>query len=188
MASSVKFNVPGSVDVKIEGLSGVSGLASLGYSEDGIEVIERAFMIECKSDRYGGSQGPQANSQILGREADIRIVLTEFNIEYLRLLETRLPGNSLAASAPGQIVTPGSLTYSNGGLVRCLLYGLLDQAAVAASVAVAELVTPLNYPFCEVVDVSSKNIGTRHSRATINLKARQGVVSNQVVLWNRVTA
>lgn len=188
MASSVKFNVPGSVDVKIAGLSGVSGLVSLGYSEDGIEVTERAFTIECKSDRYGGTQGPQANAQILGREADIRITLTEFNIEYLRMLETRMPGNTLAASAPGQIVTPGTLTYDNGGLVRCLLYGLLDIAAVAASVAVTELITPLNFPFCEVVDVTSKNIGTRHARASINLKARQGVVSSQVVLWNRTSS
>ena len=36
MASSVKFNVSGSVDVKIGGMSGVAGLASLGYYEDGI--------------------------------------------------------------------------------------------------------------------------------------------------------
>jgi hypothetical protein len=188
MASSVKFNVPGAVDVKIEGLNGQVGLKSLGYSVDGIEVSERSIEIECKTDRYGGEQGPPADTQILGREADIRITLTEFNAEFFHMLETRMPGNALAASAPGQILTPGTLTFANGGLVRCLLYGVLDLAAVTGGTAAGELLTPRNYPFCQVVDASSRNLGTRHARANLMLKARQGLVSGNVVLWNRTTA
>jgi hypothetical protein len=84
-----------------------------------------------------------------------------------------------------RIATPGTLKFAGGGLVRCLLKGALDTVAIAASVAVAELATPLNYPFCEVVDVVSFNLGTRHQKATFTLKARQGVVSSNVVLWNR---
>lgn len=188
MASSVKFNVPGAIKVQVEGLSGVSGLADLGYTNDGVEIEEREFTIECKTDRYGGEQGPPADVQSLGREAIIRLNLTEFNAEYFHMLESRMPRNSLAASAPGQILTPGTLKFSNtggGGLIRCLLNGILDIAAVAASVATVELLTPRNYPFCEVVDASSRNLGSRHARAMLTLKARQGVVSSNVVLWNR---
>lgn len=188
MASSVKFNVPGAINVQIEGLSGLSGLKNLGYTNDGIEIEEREFTIECKTDRYGGEQGPAAENQTLGREAIIRLNLTEFNAEYFHMLEMRMPGHTLAASAPGQIVTPGTLKFAAGGLVRCLLYGALDAVAVAASVAAVELLTPRNYPFCEVVDASSRNVGTRYARANLTLKARQGLVSSNTVLWNRTTS
>lgn len=188
MASSVKFNVPGAVEVKIEGLNGQTGLKSLGWCVDGIEITERAYESECKTDRYGGEQGATADVQILGREAMIRMVLSEFNIEWLTMLETRMPGNALATSNPGEIHVPGTLMFGNGGLVRCLLFGILDQAAVAASVAVSELLTPRNYPFCRVVDVSSRNVGTRAARATVTLKAEMGNVANKVIFWNRVTS
>jgi hypothetical protein len=186
MASSVKINVPGAVQVKVSGISGVSGLVNLGYTADGAEVTTREFAIEVKSDRYGGESGPAINKQILGLEATIRLTLVEFNVEYLRLLETRMPGNAGIVAAPGKIITPGTLGFENGNLIRCLLYGVLDQAAVAASVAVAELLTPLNYPFCSVEDVVSYNVGTRHARANLTFKAYQGLVSSDVVLYNRV--
>jgi hypothetical protein len=187
MASSVKFNVPGAVNLKVSCLSGLSCLKSLGFTNDGVEVEEREFVIECKTDRYGGEQGPAADVQTLGREAIIRLNLTEFNAEYFHMLEMRMPGHALAASAPGQIIPPGTLKFGAGGLVRCMLYGALDLAAVTAGTAAAELLTPRNYPFCEVVDASSRNLGTRYARASLTLKARQGLVSSEVVLWNRTS-
>jgi len=185
MASSRKFNVPGAVNVRLSGFTGLSGLQDLGWTEDGVEVTEREFAIECKTDRYGGAQGPAADSQFLGMEADLRFTLTEFNTELLMKLRSRLPGDSVIGVNAGRIATPGTLKFAGGGLVRCLLKGALDTVAIVASVAVAELATPLNYPFCEVVDVVSFNLGTRHQKATFTLKARQGVVSSNVVLWNR---
>jgi hypothetical protein len=185
MASSRKFNVPGAVNVRISGLTGLSGLQDLGWTEDGVEVTEREFTIECKTDRYGGVQGPAAENQTLGMEAELRFTLTEFNTQFLMMLRSRLPGNTVTGAPPGRIATPGTLKFANGGLVRCLLQGALDTAAIAASVAVAELATPLNYPFCEIVDAVSFNLGTRHQKLQFVLKARQGVVSSNVVLWNR---
>jgi hypothetical protein len=185
MASSRKFNVPGAVNVRLSGLTGLSGLQDIGWTEDGVEVTEREFTIECKTDRYGGVQGPAADVQSLGMEAELRFTVTEFNTEFLMYLRSRFPGNATIGANPGRIITPGTLKFANGGLVRCLLQGALDTAAIAASVAVAELATPLNYPFCEIVDAVSFNLGTRHQKLQFVLKARQGVVSSNVVLWNR---
>ncbi len=187
MASSVKTNVPGSVQVKISGISGVSGLVDLGYTVDGVEVSFREFKIDVKSDRYGGESGPNIDKQILGMEADIRLTLVEFNAEYIHILQSRMPGNATVVANPGRIITPGTLGFANGNLIRCLLYGILDQAAVAAAVPAAELMTPMNFPFCSVEDVVSYNLGTRHARASLSLKAYQGLVSSNVVLYNRVS-
>lgn len=186
MASSVKVNVPGAVSVQISGIDGVAGLVPLGYTSDGVEITHREFAIEVKSDRYGGEQGPKIDKQYLGLEAEIRMTLTEFNAEYLNRLMSRLPGNAAVTTLPGVIVTPGTLAWSNGGLIRCLLYGVLDTAAVAALTPMVELLTPRNYPFCEVVDVVGFNLGTRHAKANLTLKANQGTVGSDVVLWNRV--
>lgn len=188
MASSVKVNVPGAVNVKISGISGVSGLQSLGYTSDGVEITLREFAIEVKSDRYGGEQGPAIEKQVLGMEADIRLTLAEYNAEYLHHLQSRMPGVAAIVAAPGKIITPGTLGFAGGNLIRCLLQGVLDAAAIAAAVAPIELVTPLNFPFCSVADVVSYNAGTRYARANLTLKAYQGLVSSDVVLYNRVTA
>lgn len=187
MASSVKVNVPGAVNVQISGISGITGLVNLGYTADGVEVTHHEFKIDVKSDRYGGEQGPKIDKQALGIEAEIRMTLVEFNAEYLSQLMSRLPGNAAIATLPGKVITPGTLAWSNGGLIRCLLYGVLDLAAVTALTAAAELMTPRNYPFCEVTDVVGFNLGTRHARANLTLRAVQGVVGSDVVLWNRVT-
>lgn len=189
MASSVKVNVPGAVNVKISGISGVSGLVSLGYTADGGEISFREFAIDVKSDRYGGEQGPNIEKQYLGMEADIRLVLTEFNAEYIHFLQSRMPGLAASVAAPGKIMTPGTLAFANSaGLIRCLLQGTLDAAAIVASTPAAELLTPINFPFCSVADVVSYNVGTRYARANLTLKAYQGLVSSDVVLYNRVTA
>jgi hypothetical protein len=185
MPSSVKVNVPGSVMVKIAGISGLSGLQDLGYTTDGVEVEEREFSMEVKSDRYGGEQGPAIDKQMFGREALIRLTLVEFNAEYFHWLESRMPGNATIVAAPGQIITPGTLGFAAGNLVRCLLYGVLDLAAVTGGTPATELLTPRNYPFCSVVEASSRNLGSRHARANLTLKAYQGLVSGNVVLWNR---
>ena len=185
MASSVKVNVPGAINVRISGLSGISGLVSLGYTNDGARISHREFAIEVKSDRYGGESGPKINKQVLGQEAEIRLTLNEYNAEYLNLLMARLPGNSAVAALPGVIVTPGTLGFENGGLIRVLLYGVLDLAAVTGGTAIAELLTPRNYPFCEIADVVEFNAGTRFAQASLVLKANQGVVGSDVVLWNR---
>ena len=187
MASSVKVNVPGAVPVKISGISGVSGLQNLGYTSDGCEVTINEFMIEVKSDRYGGEQGPAIEKQILGLEAEIRLNLVEFNAEYMRHLESRMPGNSTIVAAPGKIITPGTLGFENGNLIRCLLQGVIDAAAIVASVPAIELMSPMNFPFCSVHSAVSYNLGTRYSRANLTLKAYQGLVSSDVVLYNRVT-
>lgn len=186
MASSVKVNVPGAVNVQISGIYGVTGLVNLGYTSDGVEISHREFMIEVKSDRYGGEQGPQIDKQVLGNEAEIKLTLVEFNAEYLNLLMSRLPGNAAVAALPGKIITPGTLAWSNGGLIRCLMYGLIDLAAVTAGTAIAECLTPRNYPFCHITDVVGFNIGTRHAKANLTLRAVQGTVGADVVLWNRV--
>jgi hypothetical protein len=187
MPSSVKVNVPGAIQVKIAGISGVTGLANLGYTVDGVEVTLREFAIEVKSDRYGGEQGPAIEKQILGMEADIRMTLSEYNAEYMHFLQSRMPGAAAIVAAPGKIITPGTLGFAGGNLVRCLLLGALDTVAIAAAVAAGELVTPLNFPFCSVADVVSYNVGTRAARANLTLKAYQGLVSSDVVLYNRVT-
>lgn len=186
MASSVKVNVPGAVKVQMSGFYGLSGLRDVGYTSDGVEITHREFSIEVKSDRYGGEQGAAVEKQILGQEAEIRLTLVEFNAELINKLKSRMPGSQVISAAPGQIATPGTLGFSNGNLVRCLLYGVLDQAAVALGTPITELLTPRNYPFCSVSDVVSFNLGTRHARANVTLKAYQGVVFEKVVLWNQV--
>lgn len=51
---------------------------SLGYSEDGAIVRLQPFWSDVHSDRYGGRQGPPADSQLLGAIATVDVDLTEF--------------------------------------------------------------------------------------------------------------
>lgn len=188
MASSVKVNVPGAVPVMIAGINGVSGLVNLGYTSDGCEITINEYAIEVKSDRYGGEQGPPVEKQILGLDADIRLNLVEFNAEYIRYLESRMPGDASIVAAPGKIVTPGTLGFAGGNLIRCMLRGVIDAAAIVAGATAIELMSPMNFPFCSVHQAVGYNLGTRYSRANVTLKAYQGLVNTDVVLYNRVTS
>lgn len=183
----LQLNVPGAVDVKV-GLGTASALVSLGYTVNGVDIQETEFVEDVKSDRYGGASGPSIDVQILGLGATIDMELVEFDPEIFAKLQSRLPLNTTISAAPGKIPTPGTLMWSNGGLFRTMLRGVLDAAAITAnpSVDLDTLLTPRNYPFCRVAQAIGYNLGTRHARARIKFEAYQGLVSSDVVLWNRI--
>jgi hypothetical protein len=168
--------------------SGYTGLQNVGYTSDGVEVTITELSLEVKSDRYGGEQGAAIDKQMLGMEAEIRLTMTEFDPKMFNLLEGRMVGSATIAPTPGRIITPGTLSFANGGLIRVLLYGVLDQAAITGGGVAADYLTPKNFPFCTVTAATSKNLGSKHARANVTLKAYQGVVGGNVVLWNQATA
>lgn len=185
----VQVNVPGSVLVKV-GLGSANALVDLGYTVDGVEIEENEFVEDVKSDRYGGSGGPVIDVQFLGMGAIINLNLVEFDPEVFAKMQSRLATDSTISANPGRVTTPGTLLFAGGGLFRTCLIGTKDAAAIVADGAIDldKLLTPRNYPFSRVVQAIGYNVGTRHAKARVRIEAYQGLVSSNVVVWNRVTA
>ena len=69
----------------------------LGYSEDRIQISEKPFWHDVKSDGYGGSEGPPCDVQYLGAVAFVTCLLNRFNEEYIRkLAKIQIDGVQLA--------------------------------------------------------------------------------------------
>lgn len=185
---TVSVHVPGSALIKT-GTGSSAALESLGYTVDGVDIQEKEFVIDVKSDRYGGSQGPSIDVQLLGLGAELRMELVEIDLEVFVKLQSRLPTKS-GGQTMGVVPTPGCLTFGDGGLFRTLILGTKDAEEIAAngSIDLDTLLTPRNYPFCRVVGAVGYNLGTRHAKASLTIEAYQGLVSTDVVVWNRISA
>lgn len=192
MANSVY--VPGAALIRT-GTGSSLALEDLGYTVDGVEITEKEFGIDVKSDRYGGSQGQNIDYQILGLGAEIKLELVEITLATFLKLQSRMPTNSTFTAAPGKVPYPGTLTFGTadgenggGGLFRTLIIGAKDAILLAATPgSEATMLTPRNYPFCRVKDAIGYNLGTRHAKASVTIEAYMGVVSGNVVCWNRVS-
>lgn len=184
----VVVNVPGATLIRL-GLGSSNALVDFGYSIDGVEIEDTEFVEEVKSDRYGGSRGASIDVQQLGLGAFINMTVVEFDPELFIKLQSRMATNATISANPGRVPTPGTLLFANGGLFRTTLIGTLDAAAIAANGAIDldTLLTPRNYPFTRVVQAIGYNLGSSHAKAKIRLEAYQGVVSSNVVVWNRAT-
>ena len=95
----------------------------LGYSEDRIQIHERPFWHEVKSDAYGGTEGPPCDVQYLGSIAIVTCLLNRFNEANLRLISTL---NINKQALPSERVSPGVMPntglYMRQDLCMCELW------------------------------------------------------------------
>ena len=83
-----------------------SGLANLGYTEDGAQVTPTAYWADVPGDENGGPEGPPIDVQYLGETVDVRLVLTSWETTVADAMAARLAGGT--AGTPG---TPGTLMF-----------------------------------------------------------------------------
>ena len=75
----------------------------LGWTRNGIEIQEQAFMSELKSDYSGGEQGPPGDYEWLGEMHTITCELAQFNSSVLQKYERRVNA-SIAARTRGMLL------------------------------------------------------------------------------------
>lgn len=106
------FNVAG--PLQIWASTGASNaMELLGWTRGGLEIMERAFMPELKSDVSGGPEGPPQDFQYLGEMHTLTAELAQFNTAILAKLARRV--NAGVASR-----TKGMLVGCSTGYFRVL--------------------------------------------------------------------
>jgi hypothetical protein len=109
MATQPTYVVDGPCQLYLPGLGNGTPPGFLGYSANGVELIEDVFMGDIPVDLNGGDLGPPGDIQYFGQIDRIRAELTLWDPAMAALLQPRLNGGVL-----GQIGTPGTLIASQG--------------------------------------------------------------------------
>lgn len=84
----------------------------LGYAEDRIQIQERPFWHEVKSDANGGVEGPPCDVQYLGSIAIVSCLLNRFNEDSMRLLASPNVNGEVSTVDPSLAIPPGTLPAS----------------------------------------------------------------------------
>lgn len=163
----VPANVAGTLQVWIGPSPGSSSTATiqfLGYTVNGVQIMERPFVADVKSDEAGGDHGPPVDIQLFGAEHHISIEIERYNDTVLAELE-RFYNNTTA-------VAVGGLLNQSGSTVRVLICS-------------ADLTTFVrNYPICYLRDDIRKPVGSKVTRATLSFRAYQ---YGSTAPWNLTT-
>ena len=161
MAAAVQ--VAGATTVKVDVGEG-AGIESLGFSVNGVDVVEEAFWNDVPGDENGGEQGPPIEIQYLGEIVRIRVEMSKWDSSVANKLRTRIPGGTLGT--PG---TPGSLMFAGTNTTRLLL----DNTNL-----------DINFPRTIVRGAIELNRGTRWARLVIEFEAHKdgtGVLYNSTM-------
>lgn len=156
-------NVAGKVQIWV-GTGASAALELLGYSVNGVNIVERPFFTNVPGDENGGDEGPPVDKQFMGELHYVRLEMGKFDDTIFAKIRAKLRGNTEASSfVPGTLVSCGGYTY------RLLLQGV-------------------NFTRNYLVAVPSEpyeiNVGTRWSRAVIEFECHRNSAG---VMWNGVT-
>lgn len=148
-----------------------AGLVDLGFSINGVQIIERPFFANIPGDENGGDEGPPVDKQFMGELHYIRLEMSKWDDTVMAAIRAKLKGNTEASS-----FTPGSLVIAGSFFFRLLL--------IANNFTRNYLVAVPSEPF-------EMNAGTRWSRAVIEFECHRvpwTAGSNAGVMWNAVTS
>jgi hypothetical protein len=152
------------------GTGGGGALQLLGYSVNGVEIIEDAFMGDVPGDLNGGDLGPPIDIQYFGQIDRVRIEMSQYDPAIMDLIRPRLNGN-----APGLIGTPGSLIGAGGFGYRVLI---LPSSNLRIR----------NYLLGIPRQPISGNKGTRFSRPILEFECHAVNLGGTVTLWNTASS
>lgn len=145
--------------------TGISGaLQDLGYSINGVEIIETVFMSDVPGDQNGGDEGPPIDIQYFGQIDRVRMELSSYDQAVADKIRPRLLGGTA-----GLIGTAGTLIAAG-----TLYYRLL----------ISPTTLPRNYLSAIPREPIEVNRGTKFSRLILEWECYQ--VAG--VLWNLITA
>lgn len=170
MAEAIQ--VPGAVHILIA-IPGQT-LAGLGWSNNGVSIIEEKFHENVHGDQNGGDGGPPIDIQYYGEIHRIRLELITFDEAVKKALLAVVSNGT-----PGIRPEPGTLMLASGSYFRCLL----RPRAFEINGDVTHL---RNYPRCFVRGQPEFNSGSKHMRATLELEchAPSGPGDATKALWN----
>jgi hypothetical protein len=144
-----------------------SGYSLLGWSINGVEIIEDVFMGDIPSDQNGGDLGPPVDIQYFGQIDRVRIEMSTFDPNVLDAIQPRMNGGTF-----GEITVPGTLIGAGG-----FGYGL-------AIVPYSGL-RPRRYFLAIPRQPVQRNKGTRYTRPIVEFECHAVVQSNQVLLFDQ---
>lgn len=155
-------NVAGKCQIWLD--TGTAGaLEFLGYSIDGVQIVERPFFVNVPGDENGGSEGPPVDKQLMGDLHYIRLEMSKYDDTIMEKIRKRLKG--LAAQSS---LVPGTLVFCGSYYYRLLL-------------------TAPNFTRNYLAAIPSEpyemNVGSRWSRAAIEFECHR--LSG--TLWNTTT-
>lgn len=155
-------NVAGKVRIFVN--SGNAGaMESLGYSINGVQIVERPFYTNIPGDENGGDEGPPVDKQYLGELHYLRMELSKWDDTVAGKIRGRLRGVNAEGSGA---FTPGSLITCGGYYFRLLLLG-------------ANFVR--NYLLAVPSEPTEINVGTRWSRPAMEWECQR---NSSGVMWN----
>lgn len=140
-----------------------SGIASLGYSANGVDITEHTHWNDIHGDQNGGDEGSPIDIQFLGQQHTIRVDLTSYDEAVLDTLR------ALGGTA-GTPITPGTLMFTESKAIRLII-----------------LTTsyPRNYPRAVVREAIDVNKGVKNSLPKLVFEAYK---DGSGVLWNTTTS
>lgn len=143
-------------------------LATLGYSEDGVQVENQDFTLNVHGDQNGGTDGPPIDVQLLGQIFLIRLTLTKFDwTEAESVLSRTLNGTY------GTPPAAGTLVFQDSKAIRTLIN---------------PTVRPLNFVRSFVRGSWEVNKGTKHNKLILGIEGHvNGPVDGTNTLWNTST-
>ncbi len=162
---AIQTNVAGATLVQIQRPNSEGVLTgtiyNLGYTRNGVDIVEQPAFYPVKSDQRGGDEGPAVEMQLLDMTHIIRLRLSQYDPVVAAMLETIASNGTL-----GSVVARGTLLMT-ANFVRVLLNNTTDDR---------------NYPFCIVNESIEVNKGTKYSELAVDLCAYSNLSSN--VLYN----
>lgn len=161
MALSITVDGPALVKT---GTGSAFALEELGYSINGIMILEEAFMGDVPGDQNGGDLGPPIDVQYFGQIDRVRCEFSKWDVDVMDKISPRINGAN-----PGEITTPGSLYAANSYGYRVLILPTNN---------------PRNYLFGIPRTPIERNKGTRFTRMVVEFECH--AVSG--VLWNETTS
>ncbi len=138
-------------------------LEDLGYSINGVEIIETTFMSDVPGDQNGGDDGPPIDVQYFGQIDRVRMELSKFDNAVVDKIRARLSGGT--AGVPG---TSGTLIAGTSVFYRVL---------------VLPTTNPRNYVAGIPREPIEVNRGTKFSRLILEFECH----SFSGTLWNLST-
>jgi hypothetical protein len=164
------IHVAGPTRVLITG-GAANALQRLGFSINGVDIIEEPFHYNVPGDQQGGDDGPPIDVQYMGEIDRIRMELSKWDLTVLNTALQKLnPNGSGAPTGAGVTGVPGSLMLAGGFSFRLVLECLSDPTLTR------------NYPTAFLRNQQETNRGTKFARQSLEWEAYTNLSTN--LLWN----
>lgn len=174
MTQIIQPHYDGPALVKIDAYQG-TGLESLGYTEEGVDVSHRKFFLDVHGDQNGGSDGPPIDIQFLGEIAVVSLRLTTYD----SAIADKILRSVAYSSTTGRHASPGTLMLTDLG-------GTGSANPAYFRLLISPTNDPFNFPIAMIRDPHEQNKSTKHKKFIATFTCYKNPSTQ--VLWNQVTS